>query len=107
MKAKTLLATATAVACTAWLVSGETNIVANVRSEIVTNWSDTGYASTTLMYPPEANTYRYYENGIIMSNTIVEFEWDGKLQSIVVRSDLIATTNRSYTIKEQRVYEGY
>lgn len=78
-------------------------IISKLHWECSTNWSPGG-ESSTLMWPPSANTITHHESGSVVSNLIAVVEWKGKYHGVVVETIPLQTLSRSYTMEERKVY---
>jgi hypothetical protein len=78
--------------------------VVTVYTVVETNWMDNG-ATSTLMWPPEANTTTYNEMGTVSSNTYLRVQWRGHDHAVQIESVPFAFEVRSYTLETRRNYK--
>ncbi len=106
MKIRTTLAAALAVLSIALLALAEpvTNAVVEVYTVVETNWV-ASYATSTLMWPPEANTTTHYESGTVASNTYLRTSWSNHAHAVQIESRPFAFLTRSYQDKVVREYK--
>ena len=105
MKVRTTLAAALAALSIALLALAEpvTNAVVEVYTVVETNW--VAYATSTLMWPPEANTTVHYEDGTVASNTYLRTTWSNHMHAVQIESRPFAFVTRSYQDKVVREYK--
>lgn len=105
MKNRTKLAAAVAVLSVALLALAEpvTSAVVEVYTVVETNWVSS-YASSTLMWPPEANATTYHESGTVASNTYLRTTWSNHTHAVQIESRPFAFLTRSYQDKVVREY---
>jgi hypothetical protein len=80
-----------------------TNAVVEVYTVVETNWAANG-CSSTLLWPPEANTVTHYEMGTIASNTYLRTTWSNYTHAVRIESCPFAIISRSYQEKVVREY---
>ena len=71
-------------------------------TNLVTNWTDSGYESRTLLWPPEANKTTHYENGEVFEVVSLQLQYDGKTHINELTRRLVATGSRSYWYETTR-----
>jgi len=103
MKIRTTLAAALAVLSIALLALAEpvTNAVVEVYTVVETNWV-ASFATSTLMWPPEANTTTHHESGTVASNTYLRTTWSNYTHAVQIESCPFAFLTRSYQDKVVR-----
>jgi hypothetical protein len=96
MKIRTTLAAALAVLSIALLALAEpvTNAVVDVYAVVETNWVPS-FATSTLLWPPEANTTTYHESGTVASNTYLRTTWRNHTHAVQIESRPFAFLTRS------------
>ena len=106
MKIRTTLAAALAVLSIALLALAEpvTNAVVDVYTVVETNWVSS-YATSTLLWPPEANATTHYESGTVASNTYLRTTWSNHTHAVQIESRPFAFLTRSYQDKMVREYK--
>ena len=78
--------------------------VVTVYTVVETNWTENG-ATSTLLWPPEANTTTYSEMGTVSSNTYLRVQWRGHDHAVQIESVPFAIETRSYTLETRRNYK--
>ena len=106
MNIRTTLTAALAVLSIALLALAEpvTNAVVDVYTVVETNWV-ASFATSTLMWPPEANTTTHHESGTVASNTYLRTTWSNHTHAVQIESRPFAFLTRSYQDKVVREYK--
>jgi hypothetical protein len=106
MNIRTTLAAALAVLSIALLALAEpvTTAVVEVYTVVETNWV-ASYSTSTLMWPPEANTTTHYEIGTVASNTYLRTTWSNHTHAVQIESRPFECLTRSYQDKVVREYK--
>lgn len=85
-----------------------TNIITVVGilvTNLVTNWTEQ-YTSTTLMWPPEANTTSHHEAGTVSEVISLQIQYNGKVHLVELTRKSIANGTRSYTEALEKHYSA-
>lgn len=73
-------------------------------TNLVTNWIDAKYATTTLLWPPEANRTTHYENGQVEEIVSLQIEYNGRKHIQEVSSRILSVGQRTYWTETVRRY---
>lgn len=85
------------------MITNTIALVGLIVTNYVTNWSDAG-ASVTAMWPPEANTTTYYEQGTVQQVVSLQIEYDNKKHLIELSNKVIEYLTRTYSVEQKKVY---
>jgi len=71
-------------------------------TNLVTNWTDAKYNTTTLLWPPEANRTTHYENGTVEEVVSLQIEYDGRKHIQEVSRRMLFVGQRTYWMETVR-----